>query len=647
RDSPPGSVEEQIMDAHRSGNSVHTSTTYGSGKKSEGSCEDKNDLSKKSAPRPSLSSKHELDAGLDAMFEMAASESRKKPDPAASGENVEAIDPDDAAELELVRHLTEPLAKQHMEVSGRSDRSKTKKKGRKKRGASLERMIAKMILQSSTTSGQEEPVPTRSEKRSSDDVTTKDILSDLVKANDSTSAISGHSKETTPWVNTAAKVLQEHSNLVGSTSLTSMEEDPAEAMVEEEEQGANHQQQVPQEPIKESPMDAFGFAVDDGWAAFDDGPAFDTSFFPSDALDANGFPVSIKKEEPADQEERRSGPVDLDDYDSEAEEEELAAELRKEMEEEIARESTTNATLQKKVRQERSAYVASQVAKLETTAEDDDKLRLIEEEIEREQTEERARKQREEERMREEQYRLSREMATTSVDEQEKQEQNLAKELARRIAKEQEWGKLQEMAQELARKQMDEEKYQELERKIKARSEDERPPFTLDEVEVAERDSFSDDDVSSLPTTQSFDSRSLSQFLVKENNIPPVINELQEEMVSHTTPPPVELVSSQEPTESSPDDEASLGTPTEEPGSPSSVVDLDNTRPNEDKPVRSVHAGISGPLAARARYRNTRTVFASRQQQQPTESSSGSPSRPKPTWNPNPPRHYNRSMNGL
>ena len=422
-----------------------------------------------------------------------------------------------------MRHLTEPLAKKHLEVSGRSDRSKTKKKGRKKRGASLERMIAKMILQSST-SDVAESIPAPNENSAGDDVTTRDILSDLVKANDSTSAISGHSKETTPWVNTAAKATHEQSNLVGSTSLVSMEEEPAEVMEEEEEEQELQDQQVEEgKPTKkESSTDAFGFVVDDGWTAFDDCPAFDTSFFPSNALDDAGFPISTKKE--TAKEERRSGPVDLDDdFDSEAEEEELAAELRKEMEEEIAKEKSTNATVQKQGRQERSAYVASQVTKLETSEEEEDKLRLIEEEIERKQTEERAKKQREEERLREEQYRLSREIAKSREDEHEQQEQNLAKELARRIAKEQEWGKLQEMAQELARKQMDEEKYQELQRQIKK---NDRPPFTLEEVEVADRDSLSDDDVSSLPTTQSLDSRSLSQFLLKENGIPPVINEI-------------------------------------------------------------------------------------------------------------------------
>ena len=147
RDSPPGSVEEHLIsDAHRSGNSVHTSTTYESGKRSEGSCEDKNDLSKKSMPRPSFASKDELDAGLDAMFDMATSEDPNQPNPVGSDKVVEAVDPEDQAELELVRHLTEPLTKKHLEASGRSERSKTKRKGRKKRGASLERMIAKMVL---------------------------------------------------------------------------------------------------------------------------------------------------------------------------------------------------------------------------------------------------------------------------------------------------------------------------------------------------------------------------------------------------------------------------------------------------------------------------------------------------------------------
>jgi hypothetical protein len=651
RDSPPGSVNEGMEKydyMHRSGNNcihtVHTSTTYGSGNRSEGSCEEGNSMKKSSTAKPGFSSKHELDAGLDAMFEIAASENEKKQDPAASDEIVDIADPDDEAELQLVRHLMEPLNKKYLDASGHGERSKNKKKGRKKRGASLERMIAKMILQSSQPA-HEVPTPAKTERSAGDNVTTKDILSDLVKAADEPSILSGHSKDTTPWANSSrganAHVLQEQPQIADSASMDPVEEVAAEDETEQQEAGQKHEQNQEQ-PSQAHAKDLFGFTADDGWMAFDDFPAFDTSLFPSDALDENGFPMSSEKV-PV---ERRFGPVDLDDDSVAEEQEELAAELRKEMVEEIAKESKNghvkmkniNSSTRKKVREERSASVAGQVKSSENNSEEEDRLRLIEEEVERKQTEERARKQRLEERMREEQYRQSRKIAKSREEEREKQEQDMAKELARRIAKEQEWGKLHEMAQELARKQLDGENCQNFESRLKLGDYGDRRPFTLEEVEVAERDCFSDDDVSSLPTTQSMDSRSLSQFLIKENNTPPVIDKIGHgSFTSHPVKSASQPVQSSTSVVSGTNQESDVAEqPTDEPSSPSSVVDLN------DNPTQKSPAGISGPLAARARYRNTRAVFANRQQ---TESSPTS--RPKPTWNPKPPRHCHRSENAL
>ncbi|KAL3914103.1 MAG: hypothetical protein SGILL_006234 [Bacillariaceae sp.] len=609
RDSPPGSVHDSVVEKEGTTYVRHGETNPGAshGREEEGSCEDSNATNKMLRNKTSFSSKHELDAGLESMFDMVGSPENN----GKQGVPEEAQDSEDE-EMQLVRHLTGPLTKEHLRASERSVQSRSRKKGRKTRGASLERMIAKMILQSSKP-GQEDPAPPTTNQDLEGNVSTNDILSDLVKTGETPSALSILPKETMRRVHstTTHRTSTSHAHVLkqGSTETTELEQ-----LKQEPEQSV-------QEPVK----DEFGFSVDDGWMAFDDCPPFDTSFLP-DTLDINGFPVQSKQG--TTKELGKSDPVDLDD-DFEAEEEEIAAALRKEMAEEIARESSAprwKKNIVSPFGEDQSALVEGQVDDIEISAEDQDKLRVMEEEMGRQQTELRGRRDGEEARMREEQIQLSGETSESTAEQQEQQDQHSAKELARRIAKEQEWGKLQEMAKELARRQLDEEKHQTFDRRTK-RIEARSHPFSLEEVEVAERGEFSDDEVSSLPTTQSLDGKSLSQFQIKEISSPVTI----EEDTSDS--------SALDATASISNETSSIDKESDEPSSPSSVADLDC---NLVKSPTNQSCVASGSLAARARYRNTRAVFASRHM----ESTPGS-SRTKPTWNPTPPRHYNRTNNGL
>lgn len=602
--------------------SGYRNTTYYQNE--DDSCEEKiTSMEKRVVPARSFSSKLELDAGLESMFELAVTNetAAQDEDPVSSEDGQEEdetlyLDDENDDEFNLVRHLMEPQSPTHLESHDVGARTKFRKKGRRKRGASLERMIAKMILQTSGP-GQEDSAPAAIDEPTLDSVTAKDILSDLVKTVDTASSFSGQSKETTPWANTSGGAVTKASS---SESIPKREQPQPASLLSVEDRIVEETEELLMEVQEKEPVkDDFGFDIDDGWTAFDDCTPFDTLLFSSQNLDNNGFPLVRMESEAGD---NRPGELEADE-EYQAEEEELAADLIKEMEEEVAKDGVGI----KKATSLRARFVASQVGKIEGTEAEEITKKVLEQQ----------QKQRERAMLEEEEKRRMAEtgaIAKQRAAENERVEQDMAKELARRIAKEQEWGKLQEMAQELARKQQEVEMYQELERRSQVMQSvdraEHRRPFAFEEVEVTERSDFSDDEVSSLPTTQSIDSRSLSQFYTKENNISFLSRKVQRNELS----PPAMKKSEVPPPASSPETIASERKEVQ-PNSPSSVADL-NT-----KPVSNTNQNRTMAISASQRFRQTRVVFSNRQ----VESSPAS--RPKPTWNPKPPKHYNRSTNGL
>jgi hypothetical protein len=154
RDSPPGSVQEETEGiARHSGNRGATFHQH-----EEDSCEERKEQNthKRAVPNRNFSSKLELDANLDTMFELVTSNYASMDHPLTSKnvedmpEEVEGEEKDgDIDEFKLVRHFMEPLSQTHFDSQDVGVKAKSKKKERRKRGASLERMIAKLILQSS------------------------------------------------------------------------------------------------------------------------------------------------------------------------------------------------------------------------------------------------------------------------------------------------------------------------------------------------------------------------------------------------------------------------------------------------------------------------------------------------------------------
>ena len=245
---------------------------------------------------------------------------------------------------------------------------------------------------------------------------------------------------------------------------------------------------------------------------------------------------------------------------------------------------------------------------------------------------------------------LSREVyyAQKRVQAHELREQEMAKELARRIAKEQEWGRLQEMAEELAKKKIDDEQYQSFDRKIDSRQnkKNSSPPFALDSVDFAERSDLEDDEISSLPTMHSGSGDSklsnLSPTRTKDSNSPFDEQVDSVERSSYSTPsktgisrlredPPDSMIERQQQEEQPhQEEEQSYSSNGREPKSPSSVVELGNSSTTS-------RSRKSAPIM-RHRYHKPRVEFGTRLLGQ-----SESGPRPKPTWNPKPPKHYNRS----
>ena len=336
RDSPPGSVEGYHDDRyhnHFQSNGIKRgSNGGGSGFYSDESTEEPKEpttMKKNTLPSTTttttttqhFSSKSELDAGLESMFAVV--------DPAMNNSQ----DTNELKEdLELVRHLTEPLNAKQLEVA---ERKKSKKKGKKKRGASLERMIATLVLKSSEPEQRQVNRMTEAEFPKAESLSTKDILSDLVKSCDAsvschgTASVSAHSsKETTRRMNTS------RSRATLASASDSIPEERVEALSTSPK--SSTPKQLESKPAK---VDGFGFATDDDWTAFDDFAPFDTSLFPTQALDENGFPIPVEnKSLPIpDNNTVKEMEQDIEDDDfDEDEEDELAAELSREMANELA-----------------------------------------------------------------------------------------------------------------------------------------------------------------------------------------------------------------------------------------------------------------------------------------------------------------------
>mmetsp|Transcript_16871 Transcript_16871/g.27374 ORF Transcript_16871/g.27374 Transcript_16871/m.27374 type:complete len:668 (-) Transcript_16871:261-2264(-) len=659
RDSPPGSVlEGEVLLPQRAGKKGGFFSN-----RDEDSCEEQKDRSskKRTVSDRRFSSKQELDAGLLSMFQPVDESNRKNLDCVL--EDTPEHKDHGREELELVKHLTEPTRGNRSKASDSTpEAKKPKKKGRKKRGASLERMIAKLIIQQTSKSEHNEKLSTITvtETSSSVKLSAKDILSDLVKSSDgSASHMSGQSKETSPWTNATR----------GSTTKTSS----TDAIPEEEPRHVSHQQAVnktttARDQSKPERSSVFDFSLEDEWTAFDDCPPFDKSLFPSQVLDKNGFPVVVEettaKTDDTIDEDENSNASDIDEDDLSAEEEQMAAELSKEMAAEVERERAleiAEALARKKTEElrlleESQEYArkmaegnktkvsGSEVSRKETI----EKVGMIETERKRDWALQAGNQRWKEARLERDGEnedpadRLAKERALTErrAEEKDRREQEMAKELARRIAKEQEWKKLQEMALELARKKMGQEKSDVFEkeseekpltsrREIKARY-----PVTLESVEVAQRGELDDDDISSLPTYYSGDSKAQSQTQTKENHIPSQSVDRAETIEPSVAIPGKKDANHGQSGRSRPCiDPPENSSDTSGPRSPSSVTDLHH---------QTMDINGHNGLTVSPRYRRARVVFGNRQAETTTPHS-----RPKPTWNPKPPKHYNRTSNHL
>lgn len=237
-------------------------------------------------------------------------------------------------ELELVSHLTEPRTRHGRVFDSTSRRRSSRKKGRRKRGASLEREITMLVLQNIRDTSLEKYVAlSREELGENGNLSTNEILSDLVKTS-AASSISSQSKETVRWINTTARVLEqiqsmeEHSHQEEQVETVDAILHPTDDVVAANEM---HENQI--EPKASDLVDASNITVvknEKVWAAFEEW-SMNVPQLPSQVLDQNGFPV-FDVETTSDE--------DSDSFDGDelrAEEEQLAAELSMEMASELER----------------------------------------------------------------------------------------------------------------------------------------------------------------------------------------------------------------------------------------------------------------------------------------------------------------------
>jgi hypothetical protein len=449
-------------------------------------------------------------------------------------------------------------------------------------------------------------------------VTAKDILSDLVRSVETASSLSGQSKETTPWTN------RSQGQVSNISSAESIPEGGLPRVTSLSFQASENANKVPEAAERQADLREECGLADDGWAAFDDCPPFDTSLFPSHILDKNGFPMVNLELTTVDVHSDEN--VTEADDDFTADEKELAAQLIREMKDEIANDGHEDYSNGSRIKSSlsRARFVASQVAKIE--GRDAEKIsRRIE-------LQQQGRQ--EEASMREQEHQRLTETAKQRGEENERVEQFMAKELARRIAKEQEWGKLQEMAEELARKQLEAEKLQQneqtdqfqqfLDQNVRCR------PCTTEEADLPEHKKCTVDESSSLPVSHPIESKSLSQCYTSESRSPAQSEKAQR----HQLPSATLGERESSPPASSPR-KSSIEKREVQPNSPSSVVDFNSM------PVRNTTDPIgSTATIATQRFRQTMVVFSNRQTK-----CSPPATRPKPTWNPKPPKHYNRTLN--
>lgn len=303
----------------------------------DSSSEWENDITKDSRLlRGPFEAKLKLDVGLKSMSDVRETDRRK-----------EEFMLDDrigeSEELELVKRLTEPL-KRH--TSDRQlHRKSGKQKGRRKRGASLEREITLLVLQNTPDVSLKKSAAFSPEELGGVGVlTTNDILSDLmVTTCDVISSVSSQSKETIRRINKTAERLAKISSHEESPEQEKSEEqvddtsDPVDAdkLVKEAQQKL-----LPSNASDKADIFDIPSQNADEWAAFDDCPAFDYSLLPSQTLDQNGFPVFNEQGGAANDLTARDEDTDGANLDDElrAEEEQMAAELSKEMADELERE---------------------------------------------------------------------------------------------------------------------------------------------------------------------------------------------------------------------------------------------------------------------------------------------------------------------
>jgi hypothetical protein len=306
-------------------------------------------------------------------------------------------------ELELLRHLTEPRTRLGQLLDSPSRRRSHKKKVRRKRGASLEREIAKLVLQNMPDASLEKVAAvSREDLRENVNLSTNEILSDLVKISDANSSISSQSKETVRWINTTSRILEK---------IQSKEELPHRDQQVGTIDPIFHQPdnvvaaKAPSEYQIESKAadmaDSSNLAVaqnDTEWAPFENWPPFDVPLIPSQTLDQNGFPV-FDLDAKIDDVGTTASDDDNDTVASEerlAEEEQLAAELSKEMAHELERDrfqelflieaQARKASEEEKLREVTQAY--------EREMAEDNKTREFEGEIEQQRAEEEEEEQR-------------------------------------------------------------------------------------------------------------------------------------------------------------------------------------------------------------------------------------------------------------
>ena len=165
---------------------------------------------------------------------------------------------------------------------GRRGKSRTKKA---KRGDSLEREIAKLILKQGTQD-------LNLDTDSGGELSPNDILSDLVESCLGTSSPSSQLREL------STTVINKDHEFVGKTQyLSENNNDKASGfdnstVLRRGEKGRFEILSLGDANSKASDSDIFNFSKgDDEWAAFDDCPKFSIPLLPMEELDKNGFPI--------------------------------------------------------------------------------------------------------------------------------------------------------------------------------------------------------------------------------------------------------------------------------------------------------------------------------------------------------------------